>query len=70
MAPGREEMLYVAVDTTGHCRLVSSTRQATSGSFSQAIGYLGQLLEEGWQLVSESPAGHSESSIVLLRRNT
>ena len=68
MASPREQILYVAFDTTGHCRPVAPDRQ--SPSLRSAICYLGQLLEEGWQLVSESPDGRSESSIVLLRRHS
>ena len=69
MAANREQLLYVAVDTNGNCRPVVSGKPTYHCGLQGAIGYLGQLLEEGWQLVSESPAGRSESSIVLLRRN-
>ena len=68
MPTDRESLLYVAVDTRGSCRPVSQSSEGFSNRLSGAIVYLSQLLEEGWQLVSESPAGRSESSIVLLRR--
>jgi hypothetical protein len=67
MALPQEQLLYVTVDTQGNCRPIAPD-PAVDASFLQAIGHLGQLLDEGWQLVSENPLGRSESSLVLLRR--
>jgi len=69
MFAGKERWLYVAVDTRGNCRPVSYSGSGNRCPISGAVRYLGQLLDDGWQLVTESPAGRSESSIVLLKRD-